>query len=203
MNYLIGAIEMLFILRRNERAEQYRDWIMKMYRPEGDEWKLPMDEFVFHQLTEAGTPIPRRARNQLTASLQMAMYFLAIGDERKYRRSVDYAGRVYKVFQESVPKRIKLRSLADYAAREFEKMLLAPHAVGFDLSFDARIRLYTLIGGHWPSKDADRPGPLLISYDVVARYLRRECDARDIDFKRTFPPPPYLDEYRRKRAARL
>ncbi len=203
INYLIGAIEMLFILGRTEQAQEYVDWINKVYEPEGVEWKLPLDQFVLHQINAGGTPIPRRARHQLTATLQVAMYSLAVGDETKYRQSVNYARRVYTAFQESVPKRIKLPPLPYYAADELRGMLVEPKAAGFDLSFDARIALYSLIDRHWPSEDADRPGPLLIAYGTVARYLRRECDARGIDFERAFPPPPYLQEYLRKRDARF
>jgi len=203
MNYLASAIEMLFVLRRIDRAQEYMDWIRDVYEPDGDEWQLPLDEFVLYRITEGGAPIPLRVRNQLTASLQMAMYFLASGDDGKYRQSISYAARIYKAFQRSVPERIKLPPLAVYAANELARMLLTPRAAGFNLSLDARIGLYSLIGRRWPSLDADRPGPQLIVYDTVARYLRRECDARGIDFKRAFPPPPGLEEYRKKRAVRL
>ncbi len=93
--------------------------------------------------------------------------------------------------------------MAVYAANELGKMLVAPRAAGFNLSLDARIGLYSLIGRRWPSEGADRPGPQLIVYDAVAAFLRRQCDAGDIDFKRAFPPPPYLQEYRKKQAVKL
>ncbi len=203
INYLAAAIEMLFVLRRTDQAQKYLDWIRDVYDPDGDEWELPLDEFVLRRITKGGAPIPQRARNQLTASLQMAMYYLAADDDEEYHRSVSYARRVYKAYYDSVPERMELPPLAVYAREELKKMLVAPQAAGFNLSFDARIRVYSRIGRYWPSQDVDRPGPQLLVYDIVARYLRRECDVRNIDFERAFPPPPYLKEYRLKQARRL
>lgn len=216
MNYLASAISMLFFLGREDDivqttpegervthgARYYLQWVRDHYKQKDNEWALPLEEFVFQRLTSDGRIIPNEASAQLAASLDSAMVGLALGDDARYRRYINYAMRVYRAAQRDLPPRLMARigTIKQVMAGRLALLVVNPRAAGFNLSMDARIRLYGRVAELWPSRSADEPGPVLIAYDGIAQPLKRQCEVAGEPFDQAFGKPAFLDAYRAKHA---
>ena len=71
-NYLIAAINMLYVGGRRSQAASYFDWLREHYPKKGDIWNLELTDFVMESLTKDDRPIADLARNQLHASIVAA-----------------------------------------------------------------------------------------------------------------------------------
>jgi len=186
VNYLAHAIQMLYAGYRRNKAQELFDWIKKNYQPEGPEWPLELEDFVFYRLNKDGRPIPRVAISQISAALQSAFLQRAAGDTRGYRESLRYALRVYNVFQKGATDRTRLPPFNILVRDTLANMLVQPRIIGVNLLLLARANLYARL-------DASTQRSV---YDLVAEPLARQSDAAGIDFDKAFPPPPGLQNYR-------
>jgi len=189
-NYLVAAIQMLYVQHRHQQARELLEWIKENYKMEGGLWDEDLDRFVVDSLSEDGAPIANLARNQIGTALQMAYYFLAKGNAEAYAGNVRYARKVYNAFQKSTEfERLKLARFEAVASSIAAPMVIEPWASGRYLSIVDRSQLYVSL-------------PLttqVLIYDRVAntgRFRRQVADA-GLDFEKAFPVPPGIEEYRR------
>ncbi len=192
VNFLILAIQMLYIQRKIDRAEYYYDWIRKNYVMEGSPWNEPVEEFVISMINQDPYLSEEVARTQLTTALQMAYYFLAVGDLNAYQSNLQYARRVYSVYQKTILsseyKRLHLQPLESIASHVAATVLVDPYCLGYYLPLIVRVQLYSRLD------DATR----VLAYDRLlnSRMLQDQCDREGLDFAKAFPKPPGLEQYR-------
>ena len=191
VNFLIVAIQMLYVQGRVSQAEYYYDWIRDHYHPEGEDWKRPLPDFIIGMINHDGLVSEDIARSQLTAALQMADVFLAVGNMNAYQDNMRYAKRVYDVYQGgSKWERIRLPPLESIASQIAAAVLIGPYSAGYHLSLIQRSQLYGRLD------DATRS----MAYDRLAasKLLRDQCDREGLDFNKAFPPPAGLEQYRQQ-----
>jgi len=199
VNFLANAIAALYVRGRKQQAQKYFNWVRDNYeRKEGEEWGAEtLDQFVLASLKSRQDLIPRVATAQLTASLQMAMIWLAGGDDSAFESNVKYARALHDKYHRPQGKRtqrLALPPLDALAAGILVELLVRPKWRDADLSLEQRSVMYTAMKQRWPRSAA-------IAYDMIRRPLMRQCRAENLDFNRLFPPPGGLDEVRRQRAA--
>jgi hypothetical protein len=192
INFLILAIQMLYVQRKIDRAEYYYDWIRKTYDMKDPPWDEPLEEFIVSMINQDPYLSEEIARSQLTSALQMAYYFLAMGDLNAYQGNVRYARRVYEVYQKGAPgseiQRLRMQPLESIASHIAAAVLVDPYCMGYYLPLIARVQLYSRLD------DATR----VLAYDRLLRskMLQDQCDREGLDFAKAFPPPAGLEEYR-------
>jgi len=189
INFLILAIQTLLVQGRYDEAEQYYDWIKKTYTVQGDEWKLPVEEFAIAFMNKDRLLTEEAARSQVTAALQMAYYLLARGNMEGYQRNMRYARRIYEIYQKSIEyDRLKLRPFESIASHVAAAVLVQPYTVGYYLPLMSRVELYSRL------PDETR----VLAYDRLrdSELLADQCKREGIDFDKSFPAPPGLEEYR-------
>ena len=190
INYLVAVMQMLYPLGRRKTAQGLLDYIKTTYRKAGEEWDLPLEEFLLARHRRDGTPVHRYARAQINAALRHGYYLLLRGEAADFRDNLLYAQRVWRVARKGSLPRFRLEPLPTMQARAILDMLVRPRALGYDLTLEDRSRLYT----HLAVPDAIRRNV----FDVLARRLRPECRAKGVDFNKAFPEPPHMDEFRRQ-----
>jgi len=189
-NYLIAAIQMLYVQYRRQEARELLEWIKKNYKMEGGIWDEDLDDFVVDSLSEDGAPIANLARNQIGTALQMAYFFLAKGNTEAYAANLRYARRVYNAFQKSTEfRRLKLAKFEAIASSIAVPMIIEPWASGRYLSLMDRRQLYVSLS----------PAIQVLIYDRLANTerLRQQVADAGLDFEKAFPVPPGIEEYRR------
>ena len=194
INYLARAIHMLYAGSRRERADDYYQWTRTHYKNLADHWNEPLDKFVIEDINSDGRPIPSLAHSQIKAAITAAYEHYAFGDTQRYRASLGYAMRVYRIYEPEAPERLKIGPWHQHVARILAPMLVRPRSIGMYLSLPARHRIYTSLDNKIK----------LELYDYVGPALRRQCDQAEprLDFNKAFPAPVGLQEHRRDRAAR-
>ena len=181
INYLVGAVQMLYASHRRAEAQHYLDYLYENYAPEGPEWRFrDVREFVFHQLRQEETPIRDLAENQIGASLLTAFVALARGDSRAYAESLQYAQAVHAVYSKDRNERMRLPAMGACVELVAGRLLLDPRAMGYNLSLTDRSNLYR-------SLPDELRGRL---YPRVRRRVDADCQREGIDFAQAFPPPP-------------
>ncbi|MCK4603056.1 MAG: hypothetical protein KAU28_11355, partial [Phycisphaerae bacterium] len=195
INYLAEAIETLYVLSFNDprmgaRAREYLEWIKENYEPSGGEWDMGLDDFVIYRLNKGGRPIRSVAEGQITAALQVALMQLVWGKRGEaYSNSYRYARRVYGEYQGGIageqhslpPFAILIRNVA-------LDILVRPRILGQDIPLVDRARFYRQMP----------PRLQVLLYGRAAAELRRLCEIEGLDFAKAFPPPPGLEEFRRR-----
>jgi hypothetical protein len=196
INYLVAAIQMLYVQNRYEKAQEYLDWIRTRYKMAGDIWDLDLGDFVVQSLTDNDTPTMDVTRSQLTAAMEMAFYFLALGDQAAYRDNARYAQRLYQAYQKASQfQRIKMVDFQTLAGVIAWQMVVEPRAVGLNLSLITRVNLYARLERQ----------TRLFAFDRLSgsRELRRLCQAENLDFDQAFPAPEGIEEYRKQQRRTL
>ena len=190
-NFLSLAIQMLYAGGRWEKASYYYRWLKKEYKLSGGLWDLPLSRYVIEDIRKDGRPSPALARSQITAAIIRAYEHYAFGDLERYKRSRDYAGRVYRFYQSGSPERLKLQPWERVEAAIVAPMLVRPQIMGLYLNISARRRIY----------DCLDVKTQLELYPHIATPLRLVCERADPprDFAETFPAPPGLKEHLRQR----
>ena len=189
-NYVIAAIQMLYVQHRHQQARELLERIKENYKMEGGIWDEDLDSFVVDSLSEDGAPIANLARNQISTALQMAYYFLAKGNAEAYAGNVRYARKVYNAFQKSTEfERLKLARFEAVASSIAAPMVIEPWASGRYLSIIGRRQLYVSLP----------PTTQVLIYDRLANTARFRWQVADagLDFEKAFPVPLGIDEYRR------
>ncbi|MBL7220977.1 MAG: hypothetical protein ISS69_12735 [Phycisphaerae bacterium] len=197
INFLANAIAALYIRGRHEEARKYFDWVRDKYNKKNDKvWGADkLNNSVVAGLIDQENLIPRVAIAQLTASLQMAIAWLAKGDIAAFEGNVDYARRLHGAYHKSEAmrtERLALPPLDAMAAGTLRELLVRPRLLDFDLSLPQRSVMYAAMEQRWPLVVAN-------VYDLVRRPLLRQCQAEDLDFDKLFPPPRGLKAVRQYR----
>ena len=186
-NFISQAIQMLYAGGRRQRAMDYFQWLKREYKVSGGLWELPLEEYVVERLKKEGRPIPITARAQIRAAVVAAYEHYAFGNHQKHRMSLNYAKRVYNLYQSDVADRLKLPPWEKCVAAILAPMMVNPRTVGMYLDIPARHQVYSSLN-HQTQLDL---------YPRIAPLLRRECKRAEppLDFKKAFPEPPGLAEY--------
>jgi hypothetical protein len=197
INFLGDALAALYIRGKRQEAQKYYHWVQTNYKKTDDEvWGAEhLDGTVIAKFIDEGNLIPRVTTAQLTASLQMAMVWLASGDTAAFKGNVNYAQRLHRAYhtsEASKSTRLALPPLEATAANVFGELLLRPRLLDFDLSLTQRSVMYAAMEQQWPIVVA-------YVYDLVQRRLRRQCLKENMDFDKLFPPPKDIDTIRRYR----
>ena len=200
INFLANAIAALYIRGRRAEAQEYFDWVRKNYKKTDDKiWGADnLDDFVVASLTNQENLIPRVATAQLTASLQMAMVWLARGDTAAFAGNFDYAQRLHRSYHNSEAarsRRLALPPLELIAAGILTELLVRPGLLDFDLSLPERSVMYAAM-------EQRLPRVVAAVYDMVRRPLLHQCQVEDLDFDKLFPPPSGLEAIRQHRRSR-
>jgi|GEM_PF-1536309 len=200
INFLDNAIAALYIRGRRQKAQKYFDWVRDNFKKADDElWNAEnLDEFVMASLIDQENLIPRVATAQLTSSLQMAMVWLARGDNASFKGNIDYANRLHRTYHKTEvdrSPRLALPPLEAIAAGVLAELLVRPRLLDFELSLPERSVMYTSLEQRWPRVVA-------IVYDLVRRPLLVQCRSEDLDFDKLFPPPRDLETIRQRRRSR-
>ncbi|MCD6364862.1 MAG: hypothetical protein J7M14_03215 [Planctomycetes bacterium] len=197
INFLIGAIKMLYAGYRYNEAQFYFDWIKKNYKPKDRDkrWELPLEDFVLRQLIRDRKPIQSVAKSLLQASIVAAFEQLAYGNVSAYRESLAFAERVHRYFHRLAPRRIWLGPLPKIISNMVAVMLIRPQTTGLYLNLESRHRIYVALS----------PEMQVMLYDRIAGPLRFQCAQATpkLDFDKAFPKPPGLDEYHRQQRQKL
>ena len=184
INFLAASINLLYAAYRHDDARELFEWTRTTYDlKKTKHWALELEDFVMAWLNQDGSPIPEVAVSQMTASLQAGFVFLASNKREQYNRCVRYAYMVHKKFNDVAPPRLKLVPFYLIADQILMVMFVNPRLAGYNLSLDARARVWAML----PDKTKQR------IYRDVAPSLARECDVWDFGFKKSFPPPPPPD----------
>ena len=197
MNYLNNAITTLYLRNRRDEAKTYFQWVKTNYEEMADKtWDAEnIDDFVVASMKDRGSLIPRVATSHLTASLQMAMIWLAQGDDKNAARNITYARRLYDEYhnsEETRTRRLALPPLDLFAANVLTELLVRPKLLNANLSLEQRSVMYTSMEQRWPKATA-------IVYDLVRGHLTRQCQTENLDFNKLFPPPSGLEAVRQYR----
>ena len=200
INFLDNAIAALYIRGRRRQAQEYFDWVRENYKKADDKlWGADnLDDFVIASLHDQENLIPRVATAQLTSALQMAMVWLARGDDDSFKGNVDYAQRLHRAYHKGEvarSQRLALPPLDAIAAGILGELLVRPQLLGFELSLPQRSVMYTALERRWPRVVA-------AVYDLVRRPLLAQCQAEDLDFDKLFAPPRDLEAIRQGRMNR-
>jgi len=201
INFLDNAIAALYIRGRRAEAQKYFDWVRENYKKKTADgiWGADnLDDFVTASLIDQENLIPRVATAQLTSSLQMAMVWLARGDNASFKGNVDYAQRLHRAYHKgkvAKSRRLALPPLEGIAASILAELLVRPRLMDFELSLPERSVMYTALEQRWPRVVAS-------VYDLVRRPLLAQCQAEDLDFDKLFPPPRDLEAVRQRRMDR-
>lgn len=185
INYLSSAIAMLYAGYRRDEARHWLEYIRDSYKPDGPEWKLDVEEYIIFRINEQGD-IPEIAINQISGAAQVALVALARNQTQVYQDNMAYARRVYAVYQNKAVARLKLPPFELIYANMAAAVLVRPEAMYLDLPLDDRIQLYESLD--------DRTKVMI--YDTIAPLLQEELADTPLDFAKSFPPPPGLEEFR-------
>ena len=197
INFLGNAIEALFIQGRLKEAQKHFDWVRNNYDKKDDKiWGAEtLEKFVIASLSEQENLIPRITTAQLTASLQMALVWLASGDVEGYEKNMNYARRLFNKYRQYETMRTRRTiDLEITAADILSELMVRPKMMNFDLSLEKRSTLYRSLMLRWPRLAAR-------VYDRIGRPLLRKCQNEKLDFFKLFPRPELLNTIRRERAA--
>jgi len=193
INYLVSAMAMLYAGYRRERARELYDWTRENYQPTGEDWKMNMEDFIIRRLNREGRPIREIAESQISAALIAAFHELGSKRHDDYRKCLDYAMRVYRIYQKPAPDRLKLPPFEIVVRNVLINLMVRPEIFYARLPLTARIEIYAAVGTRMQ----------VLLYDLIAPAMRAECDRQGLDFDRAFPVPTGLEEYRQRLRQRL
>lgn len=193
VNYLVSAMAMLYAGYRRGEAGRLFEWAKDNYEPGDDDWKMDMEDFIVSRLRREGAPIREIADSQITAALIAAFQEMGDGRQEDYARCFRYALRVHRLYQKPTPDRLKLPAFDIYVRTVLINLLVRPQIFYARLPLEARITIYASVD----------PRVQVLLYDMMAPAVRAECQRNGLDFNRSFPAPPGLNEYRARRRQRL
>jgi hypothetical protein len=180
INFLIGAVEMLYAARRQEEAQKLLDWVRDNYHRTGPEWAPKnVGDFVLNELRQDAEPTRDLAESQVAMALQVGFVALSGGDQAASQSSLDYARRAFEAYQKGRGERMRLPDFDNYMTTIAVRMVLSPRSVGYNLSLTDRAYLYQQL----PARIQQ------IIREQGVKQLRSECDAEGLDFLKAFPPP--------------
>lgn len=194
INYLIAVMQMLYPMHEREMAQEIYDYIKDTYGMDTDEWVLPLREFLWFRRRVDGVPVLRYAKTQISAAIRAGYVARLSGRGKAYRESFKYAQEVWNISQNKARPR-SLPPLEVMQTQELGALIIRPKVVGYALSIEQRSRLY-----RDPHVTARMRRGL---YDLIDFNLRRECDAKGIDFDKAFPEPKGMKQFRDRRRRAL
>ncbi|MFA6133245.1 MAG: hypothetical protein WC869_04425 [Phycisphaerae bacterium] len=196
INFLIYAIQTLYVNYQREKAQYYLDWIRDYYKMKGDNWDLDLKDFVIAELNRDGAPSSDISQSQITTALMMANYFLASGQKDKSADLFSYARKVWEIHDKSSEySRLKFPPFRNIFSDLTLQMLLEPRATGYYMPLLNRVQLYSRLD--------DQTRVMLYDRLINAGILQQQCAAEGLNFQQAFPPPPGLEQYRASERDRL
>jgi len=182
--FLSDAVVQLYIGGREADARDYYETMIELLKPKGEEYDLPLRDFVFRRVFREGPgPTFDLARAAWTSAMVRMYRALARGDMDEYGASRRFALGVYRRFREEIGKAPRFQAALDpfpVVERTFlTGLLLRPLAFGLRLPLLSKSVIYNAVG---PSLQA-------AVYPDIAPALQRECLEEGLDFEKAFPPP--------------
>ncbi len=198
LGYLRDVMLMLVIADRQEEANEYFQWIKDNYKYDDDAW-WKVDTALEHVrlwLENDSFLTTAQARTALGVAFARGFAALAASGQGRaeYNRvKAAYIDPIYNAFQSLMPERTQVRTLDYIAADVLYQMMTYPRALRYDLSLEARSRLWAEASSFLMVRPASGDGsgfPLAVMvYDAVADPLRRQCRKQNLDFEKMFPRP--------------
>jgi hypothetical protein len=179
INYLIGAIQMLFVHYRNDEARKYLQYVRDAYHMNDEMWSMDLDDFVVAQLNTDSEPGRFTAQSLIPVAIQTSYMLALANDTRGARAMIGRARFMYDKYQANVPERNRLAPLVELQAQAVAWLLARPQAVGYNLTLQARASLWRV---------ADNRVQSMI-YARLAPLLKELCQAEGVDFNAAFPAP--------------
>ncbi len=194
INYLATAIAGLYADYQRDEAQKYFDWIKSYYRKTGEEWDMPLGDFVAYRLNKEGSPIRDIADSQITAALRTWLRLTAANQPDEARQSLQYAMMVYDIYAKNVTAdRMKQAEFLSILSSVAAEVLIRPETLGFHIPLADRSRVYRMLNENVQT----------LIYDSIDIYLRPLCDEQNYDFDKAFPMPESLKKYREKLHERI
>lgn len=182
INWLSSMIRVLYI-GRQDLAQHYYDEMRDKLKPDGEIFKLPLDEYVKQRFIELGTPENEVARNLVNQAFRSAYRSLAAGNTADFTMYRLFAAKTYKQFSTdtgAIGRNMLRQSFDDMEASVVATMLVQPARLGLNMSIVPRIQLYQNL-----------PVPLQIKvYGMAGQALALVCRDEKIDMQAAFPAPP-------------
>ncbi|MHC4294147.1 MAG: hypothetical protein ACYSTL_01015, partial [Planctomycetota bacterium] len=142
INYLSRAIQTLYAGYRRKEAREYFEWVKENYELEGNEWALELEDFIIARFAAEGAPVAFTAHSQISIALQMGLLQRELGSQDGYRKSINYARRIYNAYQKEVPTRVKLPPFGIMIRDTAAQMIVEPRTIGINMDLMARASLY-------------------------------------------------------------
>lgn len=206
VNFLIEAIQLLWLSDRQDEAARYYDYLRQNYAKTdtGDvnhTFDPPLAQFVKAQfMAEAGgNESENEIRDAVNGMVNAAMDALALGNVAQFKllmaRAEVWRGRYNDPKAQTARDRdrLNLLSLDELAADALRARLRAPAAGQVLTQRKARLWKYLDI----------RPDLKCAVYDDVRSALETECKLWNYDAARAFPEPEKMAEYRSAHPTRI
>jgi hypothetical protein len=185
--FLSEAIRMLYAGYQQTEAQKYYAYLRDTYAYRGGEWDHELvQDWIQACMWKDGKPVHVMAATQIGVSLQVGYYYLALGNDDAYDSCIRYAQQVYDLYQKGTPPRNLLLPMERLKRDTAADLLVMPQARGYDLSLLQRARLYSKLDHRMQ----------LVVYDMIAPFLPEQCEWWNIDFKKAFPAPIGIEQFR-------
>lgn len=197
VNFLINVIQMLYAHGWLEEAQHYFDQLKELYDPPGDQYELPLKEFVLRTVTADGSPIAAVAVSQISGALLRGCAALSVGDVEQFDRARLWAETVWQAYGAGGTARQAFsRTLHEMAGSVLAGLMLEPRVWGYDIGLQARSRIYVGLGRRWPSRGRQYSPQMAAYYHMVrSRRLWRECERMGVRFRDLFPKPLGYEQF--------
>ena len=184
INFLRGAIKMLYAARRQAEAQRYLDWVRRAYGRKGQEWShQDVEDFVLYELRRETQLSRDLAESMISMSLLVGFVAASRDDMDTYQESLTLARRAHAAYQEDRPERMHLPRFERYSLMIATRLIGNPRGAGYNVSLADRSNLYRKLL-------RDSPPVARIIYERLRRLLKRQCEDEGLDFDKAFPPPP-------------
>ncbi|NQU75110.1 MAG: hypothetical protein HQ546_02205, partial [Planctomycetes bacterium] len=184
LNYLSEAIQGLYFAGQTDRAEQLMRYVWDVYKPKDRKWRLDVEQFVVFNVNQEGVPRRQTIQMFIPGLLQQAYVAAVMGYQEESEIMLARAGRFWQRYrQTNTVERNTLppfSTLQAYIAAELLQRLPTTSAAVLWDDLPVNVQL--------------------ICYDIVVPGLRKRCEIDKVDFDKSFPAPPGLEEFRVKQA---
>ncbi len=179
-NYLVQSVMLMYPLGHVEQCQTMLTYLRDGYKLTGEPWDMEVEDFIVHTIKNTTVMAQDEAMSQISPAISTACLRRLGGDEKGYLKSIDWAKRVHRLYQETHPPTAQLPPMPDIQANATAILLADPRSAGYYISLVDRSTVYRM---------TDLAFQRMI-YNQIAPLLRRQCQDAGVDFIKAFPPPP-------------
>jgi hypothetical protein len=198
VNYLIDAMKMLVADARVAEAQRYFDFCKDEYKRDSVDWQFTrVQNFIVNDFARDPNLRYDVVIELMQLSLKRALLARGVyGHEDVWQGRYNFAGRLYKAYQDQAVERMKLPESFDWVVADvLGKLLAQPRIFGVSLTLQQRSRLFAVM--------QDRPVVQAMAYHVARRPLQQLCQIQGIDFAKAFPEPRGYREWLQRQQERM